>query len=209
MTRHLQACEARRTAQASSGLDGPAQSSLLHLVVEGRYAPEYWLHLEVPAYATLYDLDDFLRGIWLECCGHMSSFTIEERGYISSLDFWWNDEDSDMRVALGDVLSPGLKCAYEYDFGSTTALTIRVVSERQGTMTGGQVNILARNEPPDIRCDLCGQPATTICTFDEYTVACDRCAESGEFDEEGFLPLVNSPRAGVCGYTGPEDERWP
>ncbi len=27
--------------------------------------------------ATLADLDDFLRGIWLECCGHLSSFDIE------------------------------------------------------------------------------------------------------------------------------------
>lgn len=36
----------------------------------------YWLYLEMPARATLTDLDGFLRDIWLECCGHLSAFDI-------------------------------------------------------------------------------------------------------------------------------------
>ena len=74
MTRHLGACKHR---QALSVLPSDPRKSrrttLLHLVVEG-YAP-YWLHLEVRADATLKTLDAFLRGLWLECCGHMSQFS--------------------------------------------------------------------------------------------------------------------------------------
>ena len=40
----------------------------------------------MPADATLADLDRFLRDIWLECCGHMSQFTIGKARYISHPD---------------------------------------------------------------------------------------------------------------------------
>jgi len=36
---------------------------MFHIVVEGRFLPRYWLHLEAAANATLEDLDDFLRDI--------------------------------------------------------------------------------------------------------------------------------------------------
>jgi hypothetical protein len=52
-----------------------------HLLVEGRYIKDYWLRLEVPAATSLQNLDRFLRGIWLECCGHMSAFTIQGACY--------------------------------------------------------------------------------------------------------------------------------
>jgi len=52
-------------------------------VVEGSYLPYYWMHLELPANATLEDLDSFLRDIWLECCGHLSAFRIEGKEYLS------------------------------------------------------------------------------------------------------------------------------
>ena len=37
----------------------------------------HWLHLEAPASVQLQLLDDFLRDLWLECCGHLSCFTID------------------------------------------------------------------------------------------------------------------------------------
>ena len=75
-----------------------------HLVVEGRYLPEYWLHLLIPSSSPLWYLDNFLRGIWLECCNHLSAFTIEgERYSISPLaDF----DEKEMNAALCDVLTP-------------------------------------------------------------------------------------------------------
>src|SRR5262249_16834882 len=38
--------------------------------------PVYWLYLAVPFKATLENLDNFLRNIWLECCSHLSQFII-------------------------------------------------------------------------------------------------------------------------------------
>ena len=114
MTKHLESCFQRKEAgevSSASDKEKSKKMDVFHLVVEGRDLPDYWMHLSAPAYATLKDLDNFLRGIWLECCGHLSAFTIE-----------------------------GLFC--------------------------------------------------------------DECAGGHECGEETILPVVNSPRVGVCGYTG-------
>jgi hypothetical protein len=34
------------------------------------------MNVEMKARSTLEELDDFLRGEWLECCGHLSDFEI-------------------------------------------------------------------------------------------------------------------------------------
>ena len=34
----------------------------------------FWLDLEVPLDLPLVNLDDFLRAVWVECCGHLSHF---------------------------------------------------------------------------------------------------------------------------------------
>ena len=80
ITRHLAACKARVGADAK--WEGEPQK-LVHLRVQGRYNPEYWMHIEIPASETLEDLDEFLRMMWLECCGHLSAFTIAGRSYSS------------------------------------------------------------------------------------------------------------------------------
>jgi hypothetical protein len=176
------------------------KTKVFHLVVEGRYLPEYWMHLEVPTNATLEDLDGFLRDIWLECCGHLSAFTIEGETYISRPV---EVADQDMDVALSKVLSPGMKFYHEYDFGTTTELTLRVVSEREGEI--GDIQLLARNEPPSIKCELCGKIATQVCSeciWSGEGWLCEGCAPEHECGEEMLLPVVNSPRVGMCGYTG-------
>ena len=35
---------------------------------------DYWLIIECKENTLLQELDQFLRDIWLECCGHMSIF---------------------------------------------------------------------------------------------------------------------------------------
>src|SRR6266699_6043638 len=42
----------------------------------------------------------------------------------------------------------------------------------------------------------------TQCIYKDKGYLCDTCARSHKCGEEMLLPLVNSPRAGVCGYTG-------
>src|SRR5438874_6297777 len=84
MTKHLTTCPAR-LKEAETAKKGPA-GRLLHLVVEGRDAPMYWMHLEISADTTLIALDDFLRAKWLECCGHLSAFQIGGVNYDVSSD---------------------------------------------------------------------------------------------------------------------------
>jgi hypothetical protein len=204
MSRHLKACKARKAAIAAEDASHAPTTRLFHLAVEGTYASDFWLHLQLPASATLYDLDQFLRDIWLECCGHLSMFKIMGKRFMSTVfDNWWGDEDLDMDFEVGEVLTPGLTFSHEYDFGTTTHLTLRVVSEREGAVREDEpVQILARNELPDFRCEVCGEPAIYICVFCDYALLCDACIETHACGEEGLLPVVNSPRMGMCGYTG-------
>lgn len=172
-------------------------------MVEARYSSAYWLHLEVPADARLEVLDSFLRQIWLECCGHMSAFTIEGKTYSVApmADF----DDENMKIRLDEVLIPGMKFFHEYDFGTTTHLTLKLISQEQKQIKGKSVRVLARNEPPAIPCVSCGKMATQLCSECHWSGEgwlCDECAAEHKCDEDMFLPVVNSPRVGMCGYTG-------
>ncbi len=90
MTQHLKNCkerQAKNAAQTGAPRSRKAGAQrLFHLVVEGDYLPMYWMHLEMPASETLDDLDAFLRGIWLECCGHLSAFQIGKMSYLSQTE---------------------------------------------------------------------------------------------------------------------------
>ncbi len=201
MTRHLAACRQKNDGAASGKRAGPATA--FHLLVEGRYLPQYWMHLEVPARASLELLDGFLRDVWLECCGHMSAFRIE--GITYSAPPMDEFEDEDMDVPLSEVIRGGLKFHHEYDFGSTTHLVLKVVSEEETTLKGKAVRVLARNEPPAISCSECGRPAEQVCgqcLYEGKGWLCKACAREHACGAEMLLPVVNSPRVGVCGYTG-------
>ncbi|HEY0756527.1 MAG TPA: hypothetical protein VGD98_21420 [Ktedonobacteraceae bacterium] len=87
ITQHLKTCKARLSASATQ--DGEKQR-LFHLQVEGNYRPGYWMHLEMPAIATLADLDDFLRFVWLECCDHLSEFNIDGMSYSYEPEDAWD-----------------------------------------------------------------------------------------------------------------------
>ena len=188
----------QRKAQAKSGL-----RTIFHLKVEGLYQPMYWLHIEIPAKATLEDLDRFLRAVWLECCGHLSSFEIAGESFISEKI---EPGDRSMSVALEKVMAPGMKFEYIYDFGTSTELLITVISARKGfAQDKDAVRIMARNEPPEINCDVCGKPATgvcCVCSDEDAGRVCEECGKKHECGEDMLLPVVNSPRVGMCDYTG-------
>jgi hypothetical protein len=198
MTRHLSKCSKVQTlAPPGEHKTAPA----FHLVVEGRWAKAYWIHGAAPVKVPLSKLDNFLRHIWLECCGHMSAFEIGGIRY--SCSPMEEEGESGMGTPLSRVLDVGTKFFYEYDFGSTTELALKVVGFWNQDKPKGAVQLLARNEPPQIICDQCKtQPATEICTECEGTVLCESCAAAHECDEAMRLPVVNSPRAGVCAYRG-------
>src|SRR5712692_4672353 len=117
MSRHLEACTQRTTTAGPSSRKPTKASRLVHLRVEGRDIPQYWMHLELPAEATLQTLDTFLRRTWLECCGHLSKFEIAGVSYASYPDPEFGDKS--MRVRAGTILNAGEQFSHEYDFGTT------------------------------------------------------------------------------------------
>jgi hypothetical protein len=107
-------------------------------------------------------------------------------------------------VAFGAARSRG---HFPYDFGTSTELKLRVVDEREGRIGNEQVCLLSQNEAPIWECEVCGEEASWICTFCMYErenpFYCEDHSEDHECDEpEMLLPVVNSPRMGMCGYDG-------
>jgi len=191
MAKHLLSCEERKKSIAQD--DGYGKAFLIRAS-----AGPYFIYFEANDSATLNDVDKFLRKVWLECCGHMSQFTINGINYISSAE----GSEKGMNFRLFAVLKEGLEFSHEYDFGTTTFLKLKVIAERNGRARG--IPILARNNPPDIKCK-CGKPATQVCPeciYECKAFFCDACAEEHECGEDMMLPVVNSPRMGMCGYTG-------
>lgn len=109
---------------------------------------------------------------------------------------------------------PGMAIPYQYDFGTTSELMIKVVDQREGKpTTENPIALMARNafEPPP--CAECGQPATQLCAECMWeqgpeAMFCDVHAEEHAEDlehEDMLMSIVNSPRTGMCGYNGPAE----
>jgi len=191
MKKHLDACQGKgipaATTSPTSSLSSPKsqKGKGFLLLVEGYRMPEYWMYLEAPAQATLGDLDKLLRKTWLECCGHLSAFEIAGVSYSSDAEMasGWGSGDKSMKIKLDKALEPGMKFSHEYDFGTTTELSLKVLSEREGEVKGKSIRILARNEAPVILCQSCGKPATEVCSqcvYDGEGWLCEECAEDHE-----------------------------
>jgi hypothetical protein len=184
--------------------EGGGDFDYFHLLVQDGYTPYYWLHLQIPANFTLKKLDEYLRDIWLECCGHLSVFRIGNSEYFSHPDPDYGGRG--MKVGLDKVLEVGDSFKYEYDFGTTSELVLKTISAAKGKNTGKSIKLLARNEAPIMKCGKCGNEATQICSecaWDESRgLFCKTHAGHHKHSQEMFLPIVNSPRIGMCGYTG-------
>ncbi len=195
MTQHLRRCTG---SEAGPKPLDPTPADAMHILAEGGWRMGYWIHLAVPLTAPLSRLDSFLREIWLECCGHLSAFEINGvRHALSPME-----GERSMKVPLNRVVDVGTKFHYEYDYGSTTELKLKALGFWDRS-TNNSVELLARNDPPQIKCEACGtQPATQICTGCDGYWLCDTCSEDHDCGEEYLLPNVNSPRVGVCAYGG-------
>ena len=182
----------------------------------------YFLSLWIDGEAKLEQLDKFLRDIWLECCGHMSAFRYKQTENPTTNFNSMLKSITQPRVQTGEfdeiplkkkaknVFCPDLKLDYEYDFGSSTELEISVV-DLFPYKADKDIVLLSRNEPPEILCSTCNKvPATQICTVcleEEVAFFCDKCAkkhakECEDFADYASMPVVNSPRMGVCAYEG-------
>jgi hypothetical protein len=202
MTKHLSSCPQRLAAIAKAEHKKGGKESLYHLRAQDAVRKEFWLDLEMRGAATMEDLDDYLRGIWLECCGHMSQF---------SAGGWPGAEISKKRKA-DQVLKPGLELTHIYDFGTSSETLIKVMGMREGNPTTRHpIALMARNSKPEAQCIECDQPASHLCLeclyeHDVSGILCDEHARIHPHKEYGDpIPLVNSPRTGMCGYEGPAE----
>jgi len=209
MTRHLATCPERqkRIAHADKQTRSPRRR-ILQLHIEGFDRPEYWKRLEVPAEMTLLKLDNYLRMTWLECCGHMSCFTIGDDRYGRKADAELGFK-SMARARIGELVEPNDWFGHEYDFGTTTVLRLGVIDQREGVFAKDRIEPLAVNEPPNLRC-ACGASATQVCVVcmceADNCYLCNQCAPEHTCGEEMLLPVVNSPRMGMCGYSATEPD---
>lgn len=211
MLHHLDSCRERQSALKE---EKGRKRGYFELLIQSAFSNAFWLIAELPDTATLADLDQFIRDIWVECCGHLSAFYIGDETYDSmpDADFGWGEPSKDMNIQLRKVLSEGMSFRYEYDFGSTTELALEVKGYRIGKGGGKGVTVLSRNAPPEFVCSICGKkPAKWIDVYELYDSGdafwCDDCVkkaeQSGEDEKVEMLSkLCNSPRAGVCGYSG-------
>ena len=124
--------------------------------------------------------------------------------YTSACD----DGDIAMDEEARDVLYKGLKFHYDYDFGTTTSLILKVIDEYP-IAADSRIVLLSRNEPLMIMCTECENGiATKVCTVHwNETLLCDPCAKKHSekciyFNDNNPRRVVNSPRMGKCVYNG-------
>jgi hypothetical protein len=202
VNKHMRLCPKRQDALEMAAASGRPVETLWHLRVQDAYLSDFWLDLETTGSAPLEKLDRYLRAIWLECCGHLSMFTIGG---------WRGTEVGKARKA-DSTFEPGLVLRHLYDFGTTSETDIKVVGSREGKATSKHpIALLARNLMPKVVCQECGQEAKWWCIECEYDATntgflCNQHVQGHPHDHFGEpMPLLNSPRTGMCGYEGPAE----
>lgn len=117
---HLLKCNAQMPTPPQSVVEG------FLIRASGAGQPNlYWMYIAVPMDISLGQLDQFLRDIWLECCEHLSEFTIGARRYMSHTES--GRPSQSMKNKVSQLLSPGAEFIHVYDMGSSTELELKVI----------------------------------------------------------------------------------
>ncbi|PIE81443.1 MAG: hypothetical protein CSA11_03645 [Chloroflexi bacterium] len=203
LSKHLRSCPQRQEAIAATdgGKIGQTQA-IYHLLVQDAYSSDFWLHLEANGQAKLTDIDNYLRAIWLECCGHMSQFSIGG----------WSGREIDMDHNVEAVFMVGTQLTHIYDFGTSSETLLKCVAVRQGKpLTTHPIYLMARNNMPEAICAECDAKAGWYCMDclieqNEWLNLCAAHLDKHNHNQYGGpMPLINSPRLGMCGYDGPAE----
>ncbi|MBU0702317.1 MAG: hypothetical protein KKC18_00425, partial [Chloroflexi bacterium] len=120
--RHLKTCPQRKEAISEANQGSGERQVLYHLQIQDAWQGDFWLHLEMEGSATLADLDYYLRAIWLECCGHLSRFSVGG----------WGGSEIPKGRRVEQIFRPGLELVHIYDFGTSSETLIKVVDLRKG-----------------------------------------------------------------------------
>ena len=202
ITKHLSMCPKHLSIIEQAKQKKGKLEDLYHLHVQDVWRKEFWFDIEMRGSSTLQDLDDYLRGIWLECCGHLSQFT----------SGGWGGGEISMNRRIDDIFTRQNELTHIYDFGTSSETVIALVGTREGhSTTSRPLALMARNLMPEAKCTACEQPATQLCMEclieeEKWGTLCDTHVKKHPHDNYGEpIPLVNSPRLGMCGYEGPAD----
>jgi len=200
ISKHLEKCANYQQALSKRN---QATENIWRVRVQDAYDSDYWLELDMRGTASLTQLDSYLRAIWLECCGHLSEFNIGG---------WGGMKVGKARKA-DQVFHSGLVLNHIYDFGTSSETTIRVMQEARSAvpLSKHPITLLARNLPLQFNCQECGQPAAWMCMecqveYDEPGLLCEKHVKKHPHEDYGEpIEIVNSPRMGMCGYSGPAE----
>lgn len=202
VTKHLSICPKRQATVEAAERKSINSETLYHLRVQDAGRGEFWLDLEMIGSGTLKDLDHYLRCIWLECCGHMSRFSVGG----------WQGKEIPKKRKANELFHPGIELTHIYDFGTSSETRIKIAGIREGKPTTTRpVALLARNLMPESECIECRQSAARLCMEcliedNVWGTLCDEHAQTHPHDNYGApIRLMNSPRSGMCGYDGPAE----
>jgi uncharacterized protein YchJ len=202
--RHVKGCKVRKAKIEETMASSKENKTQYVLSIVPQYGPKvYSLYIAIDIDLTLRNLDSFLRDIWLECCGHLSTFIIDDVNYDSSVDEEFFLDNETMEFKLRQVITVGDKFTYEYDFGSTTTLKLEVIDEYLTGEKHSEIEILARNEEIQNFCSSCNAKAEYF-DYEEEKLFCEECIDE-DADMMYLGEYTNSPRDGVCGYEGDRD----
>ena len=168
--RHMKNCsEMKKVIEEKMENTKGIREQFLISIKDKQASRKYCVYVSIDAGLQLAHLDKFIRDIWVECCGHLSTFYIDREEYSHNSDGQYK-----MNFLLKDILSIDKKFQYKYDFDLTTHLILEVVDIIKVSEEFSQIEIIARNNE--------------------------------EILEQAYC---NSPRDGVCGYSGSKEAEIP
>jgi hypothetical protein len=186
--RHLNSCIDKKFEKG--------KEKLYYLIIKNE-SHQYFLHISIKANARLEELDAYIREVWVECCGHMSDFSIGGRSTLP------------MSTSLKKAFSSSPQLEYIYDYGTSTQLRIEFVKEFKGKQQT-IIKTLARNPHLQMRCEKCKEEnVVAVCSQciwgEAEAYLCKNCMPKHACGMDMLLPYVNSPRVGECAYGSWED----
>ena len=204
--------KAAKTSKTAKAAKANGKDAYL-VVVSDTIPATFWLYIRAHKTATLMDIDALIRTTWVECCGHLSAFRSKEDSYMVMAMEGDDPGTKTMEENAAKALAKSRTLEYEYDFGTPTMLAVRAAGACSSAGMKRTAEVVARNSKLVLDCGTCGAKgaAALICPEcvwgDQSPLLCKKCAKKHEHEGEPadtsiYLPVVNSPRMGMCGYTG-------
>lgn len=189
--RHMKNCDEMKKKIEELSYQDKKQRNQFMISIKSKYDKnEYCIYLSIDENLSLLHIDQFLRDVWLECCGHLSAFKIKGKIY----------QDYSMDTRIKDILAVNEKFEYEYDFGSTTELILEVVDIIEVPASFSQIEIIARNNEVTHYCEICNAEAEYF-NYENNQWECKKCIDKNN-DMIAKFDYCNSPRDGICCYGG-------